>query len=191
MAGASGSYSDFNLALTTYCYQIRVSDPQTGAHFFSNQVSAAVGSSDTMRPTSTSAVLTASAGFADRLDTSDSFVIDFAEAMTVSANARIRVTDGDCGVPPSQSSGPVACQSGSTQTIADILCGTNATCVKSVNGLSLTVTMTAPPTEATPGSGRGVSFPAVITDTVGITDLAGNLWDLTNSPDRMIGPSGQ
>ena len=105
-----------------------------------------------------------------------------------STSARIRVVDSDCGAPANQSSPPASC---TPQTSADILCGTNASCVLSFDGLSLTITMTANPLTINPGSTPGVQFPADITDSSGITDLSGQVWSISTSADRVFGPLGQ
>src|SRR5207245_5884375 len=47
-------------------------------------------------------------------------------AMIVAANAVIRVTDSDCG--PATNIGPAICSGANTNTVADIVCGTNASC---------------------------------------------------------------
>src|SRR5207245_6628105 len=94
-------------------------------------------------PTSTSVILTNAAGFTGTLDNGDQITIRFSKAMMISSGARIRVVDSDCGVPVgwpgSQSGPPPSC---TPQTVADIVCGTNAGCVLRFVGIILTVTMT-------------------------------------------------
>src|SRR5207302_1050266 len=75
--------------------------------------------------------------------------------------------------------------------IAGILCGSNATCVvqdRSAGGTNneLLITMTTSPSTVANGSVAGAQFPLVVTDTAGITDLSGNAWNLTGSPDRLF-----
>ena len=78
--------------------------------------------------------------------------------------------------------------------MADIICGTNATCT--ANNLNnqtnavLLVTMTGNPTIVAAGSVAGAQYSVLITDSTGITDLAGNSWSLQASPDRVFGPQG-
>jgi hypothetical protein len=190
--GVTGSYNDLNRTSGFWCYQVRIKDPTSLLYSYSNQQTATVfGPADTTRPQSLSAVLSSSAGFLGSLDANDIFAIAFTERMTVGTNATIRLTDGDCGPPVSQSSGPPACSGTSQQTVADVVCGSNANCALSLDGTTLTVTMTGNPIDQTAGSAPGVQFPAVVTDSLGITDAAGNGWDLTTSSDRAIGPQGQ
>src|SRR5207302_5310735 len=118
------------------------------------------------------------------LDTGDKVGITFSEAMSISPSAVIRVTDSDCG--PALNTGPASCgTSGGSNTVADIICGTNASCVLNPNN-QLTITMTSNPSTVAAGSVPGAQFPLVVTDSSGITDLAGNAWDLTGSPHRTI-----
>jgi len=42
--------------------------------------------------------------------------------------------------------------------------------------------MTSSPTIQVPGSAPGAQFSLVVTDSSGITDLSGNIWDLTCGP---------
>src|SRR5207245_2095526 len=83
---------------------------------------------------------------------------------------------GGSGPPASQSSGPPGCAGSLSQTVADIVCGTNMSCALSFDGLTLTLSITANPLDVAAGSAPGVQFPAVITDAIGITDLSGNVW---------------
>jgi len=184
-AGKTGTFTDFDRADGTYCYRVRTVDATTGAESFSNLVEVTVpGTADTSRPTSVGATLTQSAGFANTLDSGDKLEITFSEAVSLSATATIRVTDSDCGT--ATNGGPALCSGGQTNTVADIVCGTNATCTLSTDKKVLTVTMTAGPTIVAAGSTAGVQFPAVITDASGITDLSGNQYDVAASADRLI-----
>ena len=51
--------------------------------------------------------------------------------------------------------------------------------------------MTGNPTIVVPGSVPNAQFPLVVTENFGITDLSGNAWNVTGSPDRLFGPVGQ
>jgi len=46
--------------------------------------------------------------------------------------------------------------------------------------------MTTSPSTVANGSVAGAQFPLVVTDTAGITDLSGNAWNVTGSPDRLF-----
>jgi hypothetical protein len=184
-AGKTGTFTNFDLADGGYCYRIRTQDPTTATPSFSNYVPVNLpGTIDTTPPTSTSALLSQSAGFANTLDTGDKLEFTFSEAMSVAANAVIRVTDSDCG--NATNAGPFPCPGGTTNTVADIICGTNATCTLSTSKLVLSITMSANPTIVTAGSTAGVQYPIVVTDSSGINDLSGNQWNLAGSTDRVI-----
>ena len=103
----------------------------------------------------------------------------------------MRVTDSDCGV--ATSAGPAVCSGGNTNTIADIICGTNAGCTlgSGPNGSNteLLVTMTANPSVVASGSTVGAQYPVVVIDSSGISSGSGP-WDLSGSADRVFGPPG-
>ena len=188
-AGKTGTFTDFDRPDGSYCYRIRTVDAVTGAESFSNTVLVTVpGTADTARPLSLTATLSQSAGFANTLDAGDKIEITFTEAVSLSANATIRVTDSDCG--EATQTGPAACSGGQTNTVADIVCGTNATCTLNAAKTVLLVTMSAGPTIVAAGSTAGVQYPAVITDSSGITDTSGNQYDPATSGalggDRVI-----
>jgi hypothetical protein len=163
----------------TFCYRVRVQDPTTALENFSRVVGVTVGAgaADTLRPISTSSILAVSSGFINVLDTGDRLQITFSEGMNIPANAVIRLTDGDCGTVTN--AGPPECPVGNSNTQADVVCGTNAVCSLDSSLTTLTLTMTSAPTVQVAGGTPGVQFSVVITDSSGITDLSGNVWDLT------------
>jgi hypothetical protein len=194
-AGEQGTFTNFDVPNGTACYRIQVTNPNTGINSYSNYVSVTVpGTGDTTAPTSTSATLTASGGFANTLDSGDKLEIIFTDTgcttcgMSIAPNATIRVTDSDCG--PATNAGPAACTGGNTNTVADIICGTNATCTTTSTGgqtnNDLVITMTANPSVVSAGSTAGAQFPVVVTDSSGITDLSGNAWNFAGSADRVF-----
>ena len=84
-------------------------------------------------------------------------------------------------------------------TLADVVCGTNATCTlnvaaESVGGVLyedlrvLTVELTGAPTVVTGAAGTiaGLQYPATVVDSSGITDLSMNAWNEAGSADRII-----
>src|SRR5438132_888895 len=188
-AGKQGSFTNFDLGNGGWCYRVIVQDPNVGLVSYSNYVPVNIpGSLDTTAPTSTLAIRTFNAGFANTLDTGDKLTIDFSEPMSIATNAIIRLTDSDCG--PATNSGPATCNGGTTNSVVDIVCASNATCTlqDGPGGTSseLLIVMTANPTVIASGSVAGGQFPLVVTDTSGITDLSGNTWNLSGSPDRLI-----
>jgi hypothetical protein len=187
--GKQGTFTNFDLADGGYCFRVLVQNPTLGLNSFSNYVPVNIpGTADALAPTSTSATLTNSAGFTNTLDTGDKLAIDFSEPMSVAAGATIRVTDSDCG--NATNAGPALCGGATTNTVADIICGNNATCTLQSGGgganSRLLVTMVSNPIIVTAGSTAGVQFPVVVTDVQGVTDLSGNVWNLGASPDRVI-----
>ena len=202
----SGTFTNFDLANGGYCYRVTVQNPSLGLVSFSNYVPVTVTG---MAPpptnlTSTSSVLTSSGGFANTLDPGDKIEIIFNDAgcgsacgVSVAANATIRVTDSDCGTwtnngAPTQGAG---CTGGNTNTVADIVCGTNATCTTTAfnnqPNADLIITITSAPTIVSAGTVANAQFPVRITDSQGITDLSGNVWNVSGSGDQLFGPQGQ
>ena len=188
--GKQGTFTNVDLGNGGWCYRVLVQNPNVGLQSFSNYQPVNIpGIADTIAPTSTSARLTRSAGFSNTLDAGDQITIDFSKSMSVSAGAIIRVTDSDCGA--ARNSGPAACTGANTNTVADIACGANATCVLQDGpggGTSneIVITMTANPSIVSPGAVAGAGFPVVVTDSSGVTDLSGNPWNVSGSGDRLI-----
>lgn len=174
-------FSDNNVADGCYAYRVRATSPISSetADSVGSDSAAVPGPPDTTAPTSTYAKRTTDVGLS-AFDAGDVIKIVFSEPMAVPpAGATIRVSDGDL-------------------TFADIVDGTNATftlntsSAEIVNGVSrgvgtvLTVTLTGNPTTVLPGLSSGVQAPATVEDRSGITDLAGNGWDLAGSADTSI-----
>src|SRR5207302_10930669 len=164
-AGTQGNFIDFDRAVgKTFCYRVRVQDPVTAAENFSVVSTTTIGggAGDVTKPTSLSTSMTpSSSGLANTLDTGDKVGIAFSESMSVSPTAVIRVTDSDCGT--AQNSGPATCSGGTSNTVADIICGNNANCVLNPTN-QLVVTMTSNPSVVAAGSVTGAQFPLVVTD---------------------------
>src|SRR3989441_5788107 len=202
-AGEQQTFTNFDLSNGTYCYRVLVTDPNTGVNSYSNYVLVTVSGTtgETFGPTSDRAELTASGGFQNTVDQGDKFVILFRDTtngttcttvcgMSISSTSTIRLTDSDCGT--ATNAGPATCSGGLTNTVADIVCNTNATCILSTDvqtNDTLTITMTGNPTIVAAGSTAGAQYPVVITDSSGITDLSGNAWNLAGSADRVMGPN--
>jgi len=192
-AANQGTALDNNLANGGYCYRVLTHDVVFGTPSYSNYVPVNLpGTVDTIRPTSVLATLASSGGFANTLDAGDLLTIVFSEPMFIASNATIRVTDSDCGI--ATNSGPALCSGGNTNTIADIICGTNASCALDPARTTLNVFLTSNPSIVLPGSVAGAQFSVVVTDSFGITDLGGNIWDLAcgtqSSPPAAPCPSG-
>ena len=204
-----GSFTNFDLTVGDYCYRLQATDPNLGINSYSNyffiHVPGGAPSSASVL-SSTSATLTSTSGFANQLSSGDKFTIKFTDAtcvacgVSIAANAVIRVTDSDCGQWPNPTGagtptqGTSGCTGGNTDTVADVVCGTNANCVSSTTTQTndtLTVTMTGNPQTVAAGTVPGVQYNVLVTDSSGITDLSGNTWNLTASTDRTFGPVGQ
>ena len=204
----TATFTNFDLSNGTYCYRVAVTNPDTGVNSYSNYVFVTItgGAPAATTLTSTLAILSSSGGFANVLDQGDKIEISFSDigcgtacGVSMAPNATIRVTDSDCGqwtngVPPANNGVQTACAGGNTNTVADIICGTNATCTANTlnnqTNADLLITMTGNPTIVAAGSVAGAQYSVLITDSTGITDLAGNAWSLPASPDRVFGPQG-
>jgi hypothetical protein len=173
--GVFGAYNDLDRPPGFYCYQVRLSNG--GASFvYSKQIEATVfGAASTGGPISTSAILLADGGNAGTMDATDRFAVTFSAVMQLAPTARIRVSDTDVGNP----------------TLSDIYCGSNANCFLSLDGKTITVTMSGSPVDVSSGSNPGAQYPLTFVDSSGITDTNGTQWSVTTSSDRTIGPVGQ
>ena len=143
---------------------------------YSKQVEATVfGAASGGGPISTSAVLQVDGGNSGTMDATDRFAVTFNSIMQISSVARIRVSDSDTTNP----------------TLSDIYCNSNANCFLSLDGKTLTVTMTASPVDVASGAVPGAQYPVTFVDSSGITDTNGSAWSINASSDRTIGPVGQ
>ncbi len=179
--GTQVSYTDVNVPLGVYQYRIAaINDGQTGAFgTASANASSTSPAADAQAPVAQRTTLITDGGFANVLDAGDVFTVQANEALAAPANgSSIRVSDIQ-----DATTNPVA-------SVADLVCGTNATCALNAAaipatpttnpnagaaaGTVLTVTITAAPTVVTVGSSAGVALPAAIINTAGVTDVAGN-----------------
>ena len=178
----STTYLDPNRPSGTYCYRVGATNPvtNTAAFGYGNPATVANPPTPVGPPTSLDARVSTNVGFTTSLDSGDVVKIAFSEAMTAPASgATIRAQDDD-------------------GTVADLVCGTNATCVLNasseiVGGVTraaqtvLTVSLTANPTIITAGTTAGLRIPATVTDSAAITDLSSNPWNLDGSADIVLG----
>jgi hypothetical protein len=180
------TWLDRQLPSGIYCYRAGLTNPVTGQTVWGYGNFVTVETPPTpvgpnADPRSLDARVTTVAGLANTFDAGDVIKIGFSKDMKLAAGATIRATDGD-------------------GTFADIVCGTsgNASCalngaVETLAGTPfrpnrvLTVTLTASPTTVQAGSSPGLQLPAPVSDATGITDLAGNPWDVLVSPDAVLG----
>jgi hypothetical protein len=179
------TYTDEDRPSGTYCYRSGASNPVAGTTAFGYSNAAAIANPPTPvgqagAPTSLDARVTTNAGSASLLDSGDVIKIAFNEPLAApAAGATIRVGDAD-------------------GTVADLSCGTNATCAlngssESLGGVSraaqtvLTVRLTANPIIISPGTTATLRLPGTIADRFGVTDPSGNLWNLQGSADIVLG----
>lgn len=183
---ASGSdtatYTDGNLANGTYCYRVGAANPVTSRTAFGYSAPTTVAGSPAAvnPPTSADARVVTNAGFTSTFDSGDVIKIAFSKAITAPANgATVRAQDGD-------------------GTIADLICGTNATCTlnasaETLGGVSypvnsvLTISLTGGPSIVAAGSTPALQIPATVTDSSGIRDSSNSGWDLASSADVVLG----
>ena len=137
---------------------------------------------DTVRPLSQDIRIKTKVGSSSTLNVGDVFTVAFNEVMAPpAAGAKIRFQDAGAPAP----------------SVADVICGTNATCALSPAALTIgtvsyptgqviTVTMTAVPVVVTAGTNPILQIPATAIDSGGFTDVAGNQWDIVNSPDKIL-----
>jgi len=189
VAGQTGTFTNFDLANGGYCFRVTVQNPTVGLTSFSNYVPVNIpGTADLTQPRSTNAALTSNGGFANTFDDADKIVFDFDKQMSLASNAVVRFTDSDCGT--ATNAGPAMCNGNMSNSVGDVICGTNASCVLQTgpNGANteLVIQLTSNPTVVSAGSVTGLQFTIVVTDVSGITDLSGNTWNLSGSPKRII-----
>ncbi len=182
IAAGSVTFTDANVAVGSYRYQaalVNDGDSSTFLATTANTATTAPGP-DTTAPVANATTLTTDGGFAGILDAGDVFTIRTSEAIVApAAGSTIRVSDAE-----------------TTASVADLVCGTNATCAinaaaipatpagpnaGAAAGTVLTVTITGAPTVVTAGTTAGVALPAAIINTAGIADAAGNRLVLTGT----------
>jgi hypothetical protein len=176
------AYVDEDRTSGTYCYRVGATNPVTSAAAFGygNPATIANPPAPANPPTSLDARVTTNGGFSTTFDVGDVVKIAFSEAMTApAAGATIRAQDAD-------------------GTVADLICGTNTTCVlntssETLGGVAraaqtvLTVRLTANPTIVTSGTTATLRIGATVIDSTGIADLADNEWNLGGSVDIVLG----
>ncbi len=131
-------------------------------------VTFSTGAADIGAPTLTDTRLLQNLQTTDFGETGDAFDVTFSEAMNASgSNPGINLQDAD----------------GTTNFL--LICGVNSSCSWNTAGTTLTVTMTTH-WLGTGGTTPGLQVPSTITTLNGVTDLAGNLPNLSGSADRVI-----
>jgi putative cell wall-binding protein len=182
--GSTTEYTDTGLTTgTRYCYAVSAVDGQEEtARVAATPLTGVRPAADATQPVSNNIQLITDAGFTGIMDGGDVFRVGFNEQMAApDAGDTIRVRDTDATTP----------------TVADVICGTNATCTlnaeaTTVDGVTyqpgtvITVTMTGSPTIVTAGTVAGVQYPADVINSSGVTDTSGNSWNVAGSPDVRI-----
>jgi hypothetical protein len=178
----STTYVDLDRASGTYCYRVGTTNPvtSTAAFGYGNPATIANPPAPAGPPTSLDARITTNGGFGTTIDGGDVIKIAYSEAMSApAAGATVRAQDAD-------------------GTVADIVCGTNATCALNASAETLagvvraaqtvlTLTLTANPTIITSGTTATLRVGATVVDSAGITDRSGNPWNLDQSADIILG----
>jgi len=178
----STAYVDEDRLSGTYCYRVGATNPVTSAAAFGYGNPATIANPPTPvgPPTSVDARVTTNGGFGTTFDAGDVVKIAFSEALTApAAGAVVRAQDAD-------------------GTVADMICGTNATCVLNTTSETLggvvrdaqtvlTIGLTASPTIITSGTTATLRVGATVVDSAGITDVEGNPWSLDLSADIVLG----
>ena len=181
----STSYVDEDRSSGTYCYRVGATNPVTSAAAFGYSNPAMIANpptpvGQTGAPTSLDARVTTNAGSSTILDTGDVVKIAFSEAMrSPSLGTAVRAQDAD-------------------GTIADLTCGTNATCALNASSETLgsvsraaqtvlTIRLTASPTIISSGTSATLRISATVVDRAEVADLSGTLWNLNGSADVLLG----
>lgn len=180
------TYTDENVVAGKYFYRVAgIIDGDVGAKDETTEVTSTTPGADTGAPVATYSALVQDGGFSGDVNTGDQLRFIFDEAMTIQNGDAIRVLEG-----------ADANQAGSEERYT-LTCGTNVTCSLNaapvvIGGESyaantvLTVTAGALVPDATvTGGDATLSVPAYVTNQSGVTDVAGNLWNLAGS-DRDI-----
>jgi hypothetical protein len=181
--GSTTQYTDTGLTTgTRYCYAVSAVDGQEEtARVAATPLTGVRPAADATRPVSNNIELITDAGFTGIMDSGDIFRVGFNEQMEApGAGDTIRVQDTDA-----------------TATVADVICGTNATCTLNaapvtVDGVTyqagtvITVQLTGSPTIVTAGTTAGIQYPADVINSSGIVDTSGNSWNVPASPDVRI-----
>jgi hypothetical protein len=178
----STAYVDEDRPSGTYCYRVGVTNPVNNASAFGYGNPATIANPPTPvgPPTSLDARVTTNGGFGTTFDAGDVVKIAFSEAMSAPpAGAVVRAQDAD-------------------GTVADVICGTNATCVLNASSETLggvvrasqtvlTISLTANPTIVTAGTTATLRIGATVVDSAGITDLSATPWNIDGSADIVLG----
>jgi hypothetical protein len=178
-------YDDKDRPSGSYCYRAGSTNPVTGLTNFgySNAVTIAnppAPVDETNAPTSVDARVTTNVTSTSLLNSGDVVKIAFSETMSsaaLGATIRVRDTDG---------------------TVADVICGTNATCSlnsssETLGGISratqtvLTLRLTANPAIISFGTTATLRIPSTVINSAAVTDLSGNSWSLAGSVDIVLG----
>src|SRR2546425_289358 len=182
----TAKFLDRQISSGFYCYRVGVTNPVTNTTLWAYSNFITVETPPTpvgpnADPRSIDARVTTVAGLANTFDAGDVIKIAFSKDMKLATGARLQGVDAD-------------------GTFADIVCGTSGNAGCALNTATetlagtpygpnrvLTITLTANPTTIQPGSTPGLQLPATVSDASGITDLAGNPWDVLASPDGVLG----
>ena len=177
------AFLDRQISSGFYCYRVGVTNPVTNTTLWAYGNFITVETPPTpvgpnADPRSIDARVTTVAGLANTFDAGDVIKIAFSKDMKIAPGARIQGVDAD-------------------GTFADIVCGTNActlnTATEALAGTPyppnrvLTIVLKASPTIVQAGTNPGLQLPATISEAAGISDLAGNPWDVLASPDGVLG----
>lgn len=176
-------FSDNNVPDGCYLYRVVATSPVSGntAEAQADRGTRVPAVGDSTRPQSTYAAITTSAGTPADLDAGDVVKIVFDEPMAAPASdATIQVTDG---VPGGLTSASITNGGGATFVLNNVAEPVDG--VLRPVGTVLTVTLVNDPVES-PSLAAGVQRPATISGSTGISDPAGNTWDIAASSDNEL-----
>jgi len=174
VAGGDFTYLDNDVPAGTYRYRASiVIDGDAGPTTTSADRVVTAPSTDVARPTAVDTRLVNNAGNPLLIESGDSFSIAFSEVVdTPAANATLRVTDADGSAYfLTAGQGVTFSRNASAVTIGGVEYAANRVVTVVVNTL---------PAASTAGTSIGLNIPATIVQSAGITDAAGNTFDVSS-----------
>jgi hypothetical protein len=177
-------YTDADLAVGSYTYRAATVNDGDQGEFSAgvNATATAATTPDTTAPTAVDTRVDVNGGSAFLLESGDTFKVVFSEVMAeANAGDTIRLTDSDGTVVDIANTSGTTASTNLTLNSADEVVGG----VTYPAGRVLTVTR-GTDTVVVAGSEAGLGIPATITQQSGITDLAGNQWNVAGSADVVV-----
>lgn len=169
---------------TTYSFIATAVDDgdESGPSNESEATTAATNTTDTTRPQSVDAELTTNANFETRLDSGDVLQACFNEALRApDAGDAVVVQDNGGDVATLTNGGNATFTIGSSTAVGD---DTDTAVEDCPANRALIITVTGAVTDSNTTGDGIVGVPVTATDSSGVTDVAGNSWNIAGSADK-------